>query len=66
MTGAELVEDVKNEFTKHRRKFATGLAIAIGRFLRDLDAVDGKFSDFSAFADAFPVQTESKRGGRIR
>jgi hypothetical protein len=64
MKPAELVDDMKTEFTSNRRRFAPGVLIAFIRFFRELGALGKKYQDFNAFKQDFPIQATSQRGGR--
>lgn len=64
MTASQLFEEVKNEFTGNRRRFAPGVLLAFISFLRELDALGKKYRDFDDFKQTFPVQSTSQRGGR--
>lgn len=64
MTAANLVEDMKTEFSANRRKFAPGVLIAFIRFFRELNALDKRYGNFDEFKRDYPIQTTSQRGGR--
>ncbi|BBO34558.1 hypothetical protein [Lacipirellula parvula] len=64
MKPAELVDDMKTEFTSNRRRFAPGVLVAFIRFFKELDVLGKKYANFEAFKKDFPVQTTSQRGGR--
>lgn len=66
MTPDEILAQVRANFTGgQRRRFLPGLLIAFINFLRDLDALDGRYASLDAFYADFPRVTQRSTGASL-
>lgn len=65
-TPDDILEEIKkNFFTGQKRKFLPALLIAFIRFLKDLDAVGGKYASLAEFYKTFPLATKGRGGAGV-
>lgn len=66
LTPGEILEQIRSNFTTgQRRRFLPGLLIAFIRFLRELNAIGGKYASLAEFYSDYPQVTQGRGGSGV-